>query len=786
MWQGRVVGVIHRRTALGALALVSMAIAFTPSVAEAADRGARTGQPAGSAPVGSEQCTEQTVKVGIVSAKGCFTVSNNRYTSTGEVDVNGFKVDPSARGSDPGATVTIDKGTQHFTTGGKKVSFTAPPLNFGIVPLDFNIPAEGELHLGDYAYTHSGAVGNVATLLNIAAGLSAPVTLSDGAGEVVVSIQAKGLLSLIDKDQAIGITAEVKPDEGAVFDGAEIELSGVKIGPIELEKLEATFRTSGNWGGTVDLVFPRGGGQTFKVGGQIHFADGKFKDVGLTINGLEIPLGSGLIMDRLGGTFSLQPVALSANTEIYWGRKVTIFGREVSLFDLTGNVALGSSGQAVFLKVDANMRIIGAQIANGSIALFLGVNGGGGASANISAGIGLPSFSNDPSQPTYVGLSLGGWMGVVNGQGKYDFDGSGKIKAIGIDLLDGEITISDIGLAVCWKIIGVPGGVGGRWGQPINPFGFNNCGIEAFKEPKPFNIDSRAAGARARAAFELDNRPQVVRVKGRGGAPRFTLRRADGRRVETIPGTESRGRKGRDWAVMHSEETEETFVVLRNPRGRWTLTEEPGSPAVTKVTTAHPAPMPRNVRADVTGRGRHRTLRWSAQRLGNHKLVFEEIMPGGHRRPILTTSKARGSYRFLPHQTHFGPRRLRVRIQHGLGSRGTEIVDRYHVARPPAPVGLKAPARVRARRVGHRVIVDFSRVPGARGYEVSVVTANGRVRYVRRVGRNARRAVIPGTGRRGRMTVEVRSIGSDRFIGRRKQSAGITLVRTPIAIRSSE
>ncbi len=42
-------------------------------------------------------CASQTVKTGIVQAKGCFSQKDSTYTATGDVELNGFTAKATAK-----------------------------------------------------------------------------------------------------------------------------------------------------------------------------------------------------------------------------------------------------------------------------------------------------------------------------------------------------------------------------------------------------------------------------------------------------------------------------------------------------------------------------------------------------------------------------------------------------------------------------------------------------------------------------------------------------------------
>jgi hypothetical protein len=402
-------------------------------------------------------CQQQTVKAGIVTATGCFTADTAKqtFTSTGKVDLNGYTVDPGGKGADAGAALTINTTTRDVRTGGKKVALGAGEIGFAqAVALGFTAPTSGNLQIGNFAYAPSPTAGEVIVeLLEQISGanVSVPVWLTPEGGRIDFTASLQSFFVLVDKEKSVQFSVTVEPGKGADFESIALKADSVKLGALELDTLELDWSPSGTWSGTVEVTIPRGKDH-IQVGGTLGFVNGKFNSVAINADGIHAPIGDGLFLQKLGGSFQLNPVQLGANAGIVWGDTVRIGGRDVALFELDGGVSLGATGQQFYVKVVATMYLIGIQLANGTAELWTGV-ASSGAALSVSVGIGIPSFRNDSSQPTYLGLSLGGWIATAQGRAEYEVDGSAQIKVLGIQLVQADAVVSNLGVSACWTIV---------------------------------------------------------------------------------------------------------------------------------------------------------------------------------------------------------------------------------------------------------------------------------------------------------------------------------------------
>ena len=176
--------------ALGVLAAIATGLWGVPAAGQAIDG-----------------CTDQELEVGIVKAKGCWTQSGTKYTTTGPVDLNGFTVTPSAS-----APFSIDTDVQNrvATTNGKAVGLAANPVKYKDMPLNFRIPSSGEVQIGGATLPPAAQLAGFPLLVNV----QSQITLSEGQGAVVLPIQFFNFLTVIGKNQTVTVNSAVIPGQG--------------------------------------------------------------------------------------------------------------------------------------------------------------------------------------------------------------------------------------------------------------------------------------------------------------------------------------------------------------------------------------------------------------------------------------------------------------------------------------------------------------------------------------------------------------------------------------------
>jgi hypothetical protein len=91
-------------------------------------------------------------------------------------------------------------------------------------------------------------------------------------------------------------------------------------------------------------------------------------------------------------------------------------------------------GQVYFL-FDGGIKVFRLNV--GSV--YLKIHTNSGVQYGFSVGIGFPSYSNNPNDPFYIGSRVDGWVAKQ----KFQFEGKGKVRLIGLDIFDASILIND-------------------------------------------------------------------------------------------------------------------------------------------------------------------------------------------------------------------------------------------------------------------------------------------------------------------------------------------------------
>jgi hypothetical protein len=260
----------------------------------------------------------------------------------------------------------------------------------------------------------------------------------------------------------------------------------------------------------------------------------------------------------------------------------------------------------------------------------------------------------------------------------------------------------------------------------------------------------------------------LFEIEGDGGHPEVRLRGPQGIDVST-PGPGTDKSEGPGYFVSKLTPDDTTYVAIgRPPKGRYRITELPGSPPVTRIGVGRglPADM---VKGKVTGKGRTRTLSYRVPRIPGVKVVFVER--GGPAEPdepgesvdevVGQTRGGKGRLRFTPAEAKVRKRRIDAVVVNQGTPYETELVDRFRAAafkRLPGP-------RVRAVRRGKKLQVSWSRIAGAVGYRAIADLGDSPTRSLeRRAGK--RRLTLRGISKRDAGRIEVRTISEAGYIGR--------------------
>ena len=726
--------------------------------------------------VSAANCAAEEVKIGIVEATGCFTTRTPQgqtavYETTTKFRMNGFDVQPHQ-----GVTVTFSpqdgqKRGASVTTNNGFVDLTANhaawgPVHFNNMNFAFSPPASGEFTLAESALAQPFI--SIAGLSPL--GVKQPIKLTEEGAEFDLSFDIGGfflhLVTHSDKKLSFGVEFEVKDGRFKVASGKfgveDFELANfLEVREADLEfsdkLIDANFDASLKGLGAEKAVI---GGATVEDPFGKGFNLTRFR-LGLPIPNIQLGT-SGVFLQKLAvDVFTAPPYGGKGTVGLTAGPKTRFFGRDVDAVDVEGTIEVRGADTAHnkpgFFSVGGDFTLVTLPVGNAHFAYYFGQ----GTDFGLNFGIGFPSGRNDPGQPTYVGGGFNGWTTAHH----FDLEGSAKLKLLGIDLLGAQTVVSDIGFAGCVQVIAWIGG-GLRWsdgrGELLGGWTCNTGGY------RPQRNAARAA-SHGPAHVKLNTGHRVVRIAAHDGeeAPQATLSHPDGRTLTTPePGDEDGIEMSEHGAGLGATDGTSAFVIDGDASGRWRLNPAPGSSGIESVEVAKELPDHR-VKARITGRGRKRTLRWSARDIPHQTLQFSERLPNGREVLIFETDKARGKHRFRPVEgpgTFNAKRKLAVDVMQRLNTPRDELVaDRYVVRRQPAPKRVRA---LRVERQLNEVVVGWKRSRRAAHYRVAA-SAGGEATYTKQVSSKRRRVRLP-VGTTKKMRVKVTPINGQ---GRRGKAA---------------
>jgi hypothetical protein len=302
--------------------------------------------------------------------------------------------------------------------------------------------------------------------------------------------------------------------------------------------------------------------------------------------------------------------------------------------------------------------------------------------------------------------SVKGFVDLV----KKAFSASGEAK-LG-PLGSGEAVLSNDGASVCVHFPDPPGpvpapppqGFTWKWGD-LGPTG----GCAGFS---PFARSSVAHASRAGVSFPAGLKEGLIAVEGAGAAPDIVVNGPNGERV--AGGTTATG--ANRFRITSVQSASRTYVQIESPgSGAYQVEAQPGSVPIATVSTAGSLPEPR-VKASVKGKGTSRSLRFRLRRIAGQRVTFAEQAKRVYRE-IGTTGKAHGVLHFHLAQGPGGRRDIVAIVEQNGVPRAKLTVAHY---KAPPTRRLRRPRHVVARRSGSRLMVGWSAVRGARGYEVHV------------------------------------------------------------------
>ena len=604
------------------------------------------------------------------------------------VRVNGLDLKPF-----PGVSIYADQDSGKIGSGGTStVSWFFGPLFLGNAS-EYTVPAgNGPKTISENLRLPGGEIHGFKAK-------SDPVVFNpDGSSFLPVNVSLPSPLNKVSGHVDIGAS-----NDSPVFLGnLHIEATDIPFPPFHLNHVTFDYSEASNsWFGSLSLATPSG---TF--GGDVGFVGGKFNHLGLFGDNLNYPIGEGVFLQRIEGSYTNQPRRIAAGVQLTAGPQLHIPGVGTgSLFSIDGSWDLTYSDGGWSTGISGNASMIAVPL-------------GAGFSAKYQS-IGRFDASVHFNTTLYLVFDVNAFMNVVYYNPSLFQAGAGIeicTKYIVHECAGGEIVVSSVGIAACIYLPWYLPNVGGyyKWGAGSVDFYFSGCSVG----------DVQIQIARLRAAqsrsftVRKGTRSEVLAFEGRDGPPKVTLEGPGGQRMETPA-------DGYDMTepffVSQEAKDKKTYVMISRPNaGKWTVTVAEGSTPVVRIQRAQGLPEPK-VKARVTGSGTKRTLSWTATPIQGQRIKFSE-QGAKSGETIGTTTKAKGSLAFTPADGPKGKRTIVAEVLQGGNPRKTLEVATYTAPR----VAPGKPGRLKLRRRGSSLVASWGRAARATGYEVQVTLSDGR------------------------------------------------------------
>jgi FG-GAP repeat len=336
---------------------------------------------------------------------------------------------------------------------------------------------------------------------------------------------------------------------------------------------------------------------------------------------------------------------------------------------------------------------------------------------------------------------------------------NGTASAFGQDISVQGI-VSDAGIGLCGTAHVLIGSVsvGFTWTHQ-NGFNWSGCdfsGLETVSfATSPDGAHAAAASRTIRVAHGTA-REEFAAV-GADGPPAVTLTGPGGATLST-PTTENRLEVSRSGLAIAVSDSRTTFFVVEHPAaGSWHLSPEAGQPGPARYEVAAPL-APLDLKATVTGSGRHRSLRWRMH--AQHGQTVQFLQLGGAGEPITITSSGRGRARFTVAPGPGGRREIVAVVSIDGVPQRKLTVARFHVAAPRGPAVTHATYSLNrgTLKVGWRRAGDVAH------YEVDVTLRRGLLSFMFRPSSSSAKLMLPPGAKLRRVTVS--ATGKSGIIGK--------------------
>jgi hypothetical protein len=707
---------------------------------------------------GGDPACPPSVTVGVVvvrALEGCLRRDGARYTTGGAVKVNGVDVEPRRRGAEV-YRLTVDTKERTLETRGEA------NVRVGGVVLDrreiaWKLP-ESEGRLQRLGVPDSSVFPDLARFAKTL--FSFPVK---GDAELRV---AKGARALIDTDfqmpsllggMTAAVTLRTTDEQGLVLDGFKIKLPEARIGKLRIAAVEVVYESDPHvFKGSAKVQLPPAYGPPLTVAfgfreGRLNMlhADKRF-DPTLPIVGAPPEPVVGLDQVAFDYLDEAGSRTFQGSVELQGGPKVRGLFR---VSELDGKVTLTFPPEPKPASIDATgeLKVVGIPFAKGHVRY---------STDNVFSFDGSFQFP-PPGRWDDVARISSSVSGFVSLKKPYPFSASGDATATVFGVpVSGEAVVSTKGISACLPVPGpVPDlGISYRWGDDYPSL---SCNVGEFELEPPGAARAAQAGRSVSIPGGLPH--AVLAIAGAGGPPRVKVTAPSGEQVTT--GSEPRA-AGR-FLTQEFDEAATTYVSIGEPPpGGYMVEPEPGSPPIENVRFARGLPDPK-VTATVSSEGRGRTLSYRIRPLAGQRVTFAEQSAGGLYRELATTSKARGEIRFEPKRSSQRKRRIVALVEQDGYPRAKLELVRFAA---PKPRPLARPRRVRISRKGSKLIVRWTKVKRASGYELRIDLPRDGRRLLRSTKPGRRTLTIGGLERSDSGTVTVRAIDDETNPGKARKA----------------
>jgi hypothetical protein len=622
-------------------------------------------------------------------------------------------------------------------TGGQLATLTIPHT----LPLIGSLPFNGSISI---------ALARAHTLL------SNGDTCQFACAALTVSAELPGVFS-DDNGNGLSATGVITADavNGIQLDSLEVKVPSAQIAGIGVSDVDIRYshaNDSLHAQATLNLFDAAG-----NITGVVDFLHGGFQDASVAWDagdGPGIDLGGPLniYLTHLGGSISLNPTTINANGTITGGPQTL----GCSLFGLNGSITMQFGPFA--LDANATGQLLCENVAHE----YFHIDQTGSILIGGNIDISLLFFEFQGGLQIAANTDQGHFQADANMSACVNFAGTHCVGA--------EVVISDRGAGLCANLTFAHVGGGIQWPDHVITF-FDSCDIGKFRSL------GFVTAANLAPTFTIPKGQAVsaIGVSGAGGAPHVTLHGPQGQTIDTP--TDGYELTSQRMVVADATGSHETYFLLNHATpGRWQVTTDPGSVAVTGIQQAAGLPSP-NVRARVARRaGGRLALIYRLHPLAGQQVTFVEHDARGRTHTIGSAHGGAGRLAFASTPLLSPRRTIVAEVSQDGHPREDDVVARY-TAPPLAP--LAAPSRLRVARRGNTLVVTWRPVTGAYAY---AVTANLRDHSRRFTQVKKTSAVIAGfpAGTGARIQVRALRVTAGNRLG---SAALVTLASSPRAHR---